>query len=91
MQRPNLYTFIIYIFFYWFLIFIFASQTKGRLAGQGTMKIICDRLTLGDWFLIYQLGHHMEPIVYSEFLKDLALEFQNTAPTLERKPMLMSQ
>ncbi|RXG69469.1 hypothetical protein Avbf_05290 [Armadillidium vulgare] len=59
-----------------------------RAAGRNNLRILTERLQLGDWFLVYQLGRNMEPMVYGEFLKEFAGELENSLATLERKPML---
>ncbi|KAB7504277.1 Innexin inx2 [Armadillidium nasatum] len=61
---------------------------RGRAAGKNNLRILTERLQLGDWFLVYQLGRNMEPMVYGEFLKEFAGELENSLATLERKPML---
>ena len=32
---------------------------------------ICRRVGLGDWFLLYQLGKNIDPLIFKEFLNDL--------------------
>jgi hypothetical protein len=37
---------------------------------------ICRAFTLGDWFLLYQLGKNIDPIIFREFLDDLHEELR---------------
>ena len=32
---------------------------------------ICRRLGLGDWFILYQLGKNMDPMIFREFMEKL--------------------
>ena len=32
---------------------------------------ICRRLRLGDWFILYQLGKNMDPMIFREFMEKL--------------------
>jgi len=32
---------------------------------------ICRKSTLGDWFILYQLGKNIDPLIYREFINDL--------------------
>ena len=32
---------------------------------------ICNRFRLGDWFVLYQLGKNIDPLIFREFIKDL--------------------
>merc|ERR1712165_437149 len=43
--------------------------TKTKKPGQ--VARICRAFTLGDWFLLYQLGKNIDPIIFREFLDDL--------------------
>ena len=35
------------------------------------MDNICRRLRLGDWFILYQLGKNMDPMIFREFMEKL--------------------
>ena len=35
------------------------------------MENICRRLKLGDWFILYQLGKNMDPMIFREFMEKL--------------------
>jgi len=61
---------------------------RGRMAESNDLDLVIRRLHLGDWFLVYQLGCNMEPMIFAEFLKEFAKELDKGLETIERKPML---
>ena len=32
---------------------------------------ICKKFRLGDWFVLYQLGKNIDPLIFREFINDL--------------------
>lgn len=60
----------------------------GRMAESNDLDNVIRRLHLGDWFLVYQLGCNMEPMIFAEFLKEFAKELDMGLETIDRKPML---
>ena len=38
---------------------------------------ICNRFRLGDWFVLYQLGKNIDPLIFREFIKDLYDKLEN--------------
>ena len=55
---------------------------RGRMAGTKNLDIVIRRCHLGDWFLVYQLGCYMEPMVFAEFIEEFAKELENGLETL---------
>ena len=43
------------------------------------MENICRRLRLGDWFVLYQLGKNMDPMIFREFMEKLHKNMLGTA------------
>ena len=37
----------------------------------GQVDAICRKFKLGDWFILYQLGKNIDPLIYREFINDL--------------------
>lgn len=35
------------------------------------VESVCRHLHLGDWFLLYQLGKNIDPLIFKEFLGEL--------------------
>lgn len=49
------------------------------------IRTIMNRLSPGDWFLLYQLSKNMWPHHFRELIRDLALKFGWKEPKLEQK------
>ncbi|KAF0310466.1 Innexin inx2 [Amphibalanus amphitrite] len=46
-------------------------RTRARLAPPDQVKAVAGRLWLGDWFVLYQLGKNLDPLIFKEVLDDL--------------------
>ena len=46
-------------------------RSRARLAPMNKIEMICRESRLGDWFLLYQLGKNMDPIIFRDFIHDL--------------------
>ena len=46
-------------------------RARARLAPQKQVEAIANRLWLGDWFVLYQLGKNLDPLIFKEVLEDL--------------------
>ena len=46
-------------------------RQRARLVTQAELDNICRRLRLGDWFVLYQLGKNMDPMIFREFMEKL--------------------
>ena len=46
-------------------------KARARLVKQSEVENICRRLRLGDWFILYQLGKNMDPMIFREFMEKL--------------------
>jgi len=44
---------------------------RARLVGRMEVENICRRLRLGDWFILYQLGKNIDPMIFREFMEKL--------------------
>ena len=60
------------------LIVMFASglrvmllKARARLAPRHQVETICNRHGMGDWFLLYQLGKNIDPLIFKEFIHAL--------------------
>ncbi|XP_014477993.1 PREDICTED: innexin inx2-like [Dinoponera quadriceps] len=51
-------------------------RARSRLSPQEQVKIISDKCQIGDWFVLYQLGKNMDPLVYKQLIADLASKVQ---------------
>ncbi|XP_018021806.1 innexin inx2 [Hyalella azteca] len=55
-------------------------RTRSRLASQEDVEAVSRKCQIGDWFLLYQLAKNMDPLIYREFITELALKFQGKEP-----------
>ena len=46
-------------------------KARARLVRQSEGENICRRLRLGDWFILYQLGKNIDPMIFREFMEKL--------------------
>jgi len=52
-------------------------KARSRLTKKpGQVEMICRKFGLGDWFLLYQLGKNIDPLIFREFLSDLHSKLQ---------------
>jgi len=51
-------------------------RSRSRLTTRrlGQVEGICRKFSLGDWFLLYQLGKNIDPVVFREFIDNLHTE-----------------
>ena len=47
------------------------SRLVVKMKGNYVIEGICRRMGLGDWFLLYQLGKNIDPLIYKEFIETL--------------------
>jgi len=46
-------------------------RVRSRLAPLYQIESICRKFRIGDWFLLYQLGKNIDPLIFKEFIADL--------------------
>lgn len=51
-------------------------RTRSRLASQEDVEAVSRKCFIGDWFLLYQLAKNMDPLIYREFITELAQKLQ---------------
>ena len=52
-------------------------KARARLTKKpGQVEGICRKFGLGDWFLLYQLGKNIDPLIFREFIAQLHEEVQ---------------
>ncbi|KAF4517912.1 hypothetical protein B566_EDAN001866 [Ephemera danica] len=47
-------------------------RTQSRLSSQDHVETVARKCKIGDWFVLYQLGKNIDPLIYKEFISDLA-------------------
>jgi len=51
-------------------------KTRSRLSPPQHVETICRRTRSGDWFLLYQLGKNIDPLIFREFIEALYKKIQ---------------
>jgi len=46
-------------------------KSRSRLSMMYKVESVCRRLGVGDWFLLYQLGKNIDPLIFKEFIGEL--------------------
>ncbi|KAE9534511.1 hypothetical protein AGLY_008601 [Aphis glycines] len=47
-------------------------RARSRLAPQDDVETITKKCQIGDWFVLYQLGKNIDPLIFKELVSDLA-------------------
>lgn len=55
----------------------FLLSFRGRLAGRKAVRFLSNRCSLGDWFLLYNLGSVIDPVDFGAFIREYGKEFKN--------------
>ncbi|XP_050715219.1 innexin inx2-like [Eriocheir sinensis] len=55
-------------------------RTRSRLASSDNVEAISRKCQIGDWFVLYQLAKNMDPLIYKDFITDLANKLQGKGP-----------
>ena len=51
-------------------------KARARLAPIHEIESICRQSRLGDWFLLYQLGKNIDPLIFKEFVHELYKKYE---------------
>jgi len=51
-------------------------KARARLVQTYQVNSICKETSRGDWFILYQLGKNIDPVIFREFLVELEKEFR---------------
>ncbi|CAH2235975.1 jg4311 [Pararge aegeria aegeria] len=55
---------------------LYLLRARSRLAPQEQVETVARKLQIGDWFVLYQLGKNIDPLIYKELMGDLATKFE---------------
>lgn len=55
---------------------LYLLRARSRLAPQDQIEIIARKCLIGDWFILYQLGKNIDPLIYKEVVADLAKKLE---------------
>ncbi|CAG2056642.1 unnamed protein product [Timema podura] len=51
---------------------MYLLRARSRLAPHNEIETISRKCQIGDWFVLYQLGKNIDPLIYKELVADLA-------------------
>lgn len=51
---------------------LYLLRARSRLSSQKDVQRIADKFQLGDWFVLYQLGKNVDPLIYKDLVALLA-------------------
>lgn len=51
-------------------------RARSRLSNTKQIEIISNRCQIGDWFILYQLGKNIDPLIFKQLIADLAKKFE---------------
>lgn len=51
---------------------LYLLRARSRLTPQHSIETIGRKCQIGDWFILYQLGKNIDPLIYKEVLNDIA-------------------
>lgn len=50
---------------------LYLLRARSRLSPQNQIETIANKCQIGDWFILYQLGKNMDPLIFKELISDL--------------------
>ncbi|XP_043275151.1 innexin inx2 [Venturia canescens] len=56
-------------------------RARSRISSPKDIDIIADKCQIGDWFVLYQLGKNIDPLIYKQLVADLAISFAGKQQT----------
>uniref|UniRef100_A0A8D8XI51 Innexin n=1 Tax=Cacopsylla melanoneura TaxID=428564 RepID=A0A8D8XI51_9HEMI len=55
---------------------LYLLRAKSRLSSQDQIETIARKCQIGDWFVLYQLGKNIDPLIFKELVSDLAKKLE---------------
>uniref|UniRef100_T1DI93 Innexin n=1 Tax=Psorophora albipes TaxID=869069 RepID=T1DI93_9DIPT len=55
---------------------LYLLRARSRLSAHDEVELISSKCQLGDWFILYQLGKNIDPLIYKEIISDLSLKLE---------------
>jgi len=55
-------------------------RSKARLSNRDDIDSIANKCQVGDWFVLYQLGKNMDPLIFRELIQDLGKRLRGEHP-----------
>jgi innexin len=57
---------------FWPKVRLYLLRARSRLSAHEDVEHIAGKCQIGDWFILYQLGKNIDPLIYKEVITDLA-------------------
>lgn len=64
----------------WPKVRLYLLRARSRLSQHSDVENIVDKCQIGDWFVLYQLGKNIDPLIYKEIISDLAAKLDGKEP-----------
>jgi len=61
-------------------------RARSRLAESEEVELVANKCNIGDWFLLYQLGKNIDPLIYKEVISDLSREMGGDEHSAHKRP-----
>lgn len=81
-------SFMLFILMLYRLLIIFVPTLRPRLLHTAAKMLpieVCrsinNKVSLGDWWILYNLAHNMDPAIYKEFLTEFTKRMSNSGHT----------
>lgn len=55
---------------------LYLLRAKCRIASSEQVETIADKCEIGDWFVLYQLGKNIDPLIFKEVISDLSKKLE---------------
>ncbi|VEN52273.1 unnamed protein product [Callosobruchus maculatus] len=55
---------------------LYLLRAKCRIASSDQVETIANKCEVGDWFVLYQLGKNIDPLIFKEVMSDLAKKLE---------------
>lgn len=56
---------------------LYLLRARSRLSKHEEIEQVAQKCQIGDWFVLYQLGKNIDPLIYTEIIKELSIELEN--------------
>ncbi|XP_059619292.1 innexin inx2 [Phlebotomus argentipes] len=57
---------------------LYLLRARSKLSAHQDVENISKKCQIGDWFVLYQLGKNIDPLIYKEVISDLALKLDES-------------
>lgn len=55
---------------------LYLLRAQCKIAGSRQIETIANKCEIGDWFVLYQLGKNIDPLIFKEVISDLAKKLE---------------